>query len=301
MQNCQRLAASLAFALLLVAVPPRTAWAADPEGPKPVDLSQATAKDVFRDCPDCPQMVIVGAGSFTMGSPVTEPGHQGNEGAPRKLAMPRFAIGRHDVTRGQWALFAAATKRRTARGCDWSPAAAGSADASWEQPGFTQDDRHPVVCVNADDAQDYVKWLGRVTGRAYRLPTDAEWEYVARAGAATPFPWGDTATHELANYGTDACCSPRKQDDDQWLYTSPVGALPKNLFGAFDMQGNVQQWVMDCPNPAKDCGRYLLRGGSWSSPPAALRAAARDTTSASASRHEGRSGNVGLRVAASLP
>lgn len=288
----------LALCLLATSL---SALAAEPEGPKPVDVSKATAKQVFRDCPDCPQMVIIAAGSYTMGSPANEPGRQANEGGLRKVAVQRFALGRHDVTRAQWAVFAAATRRRTARGCDWSPQPAGSADASWERPGFPQDDAHPVVCVDVDDVHDYLAWLGRVTGRVYRLATEFEWEYAARAGTTTPFPWGDTATHTLANYGADSCCSPRKQDDDQWLYTSPVGALPKNLFGLYDMQGNVQQWVADCADTAKDCGRYALRGGSWSSPPAALRPAARDTTSAAASRHDGRSGNIGIRVAATIP
>jgi formylglycine-generating enzyme required for sulfatase activity len=318
--------------LLLVATAVNTgALAATEEKPKPVDVSQATARQVFRDCPDCPQMVIVAAGTFTMGAPANEPGFFAIEGPQRKVTVPRFALGRYDVTRGQYALFVAATGRRTAKGCEWSQRKAGDADAAWNNLGYEQQDNHPVVCVSLKDAQDYAEWLSRQTGRAYRLPTEAEWEYAARAGSTTAYPWGDQASHDQANYGADKCCGPLKQGSDAWAYTSPVGSFPANAFGLFDMNGNVLQWVQDCLsmsyqglpadgsanlkstrfkttgeladfNGLSSCDFNIVRGGDFFDPPAQVRSAFRNFAPPPGDKAlPYRSGGLGFRLAASLP
>jgi formylglycine-generating enzyme required for sulfatase activity len=142
-------------------------------------------------------MVVVPAGSFMMGSPASEPGRNDMEGPQRLVSIRQFAVGKFDVTRGQWATFASATNRATVGGCVWAP----SNDKfdpkiSWRKLGFRQDDNHPVVCVTWQDAQDYVHWLGQRTNHKYRLWSESEWEYAARAGTATAYPWGLGATHE---------------------------------------------------------------------------------------------------------
>lgn len=172
----------------------------------------------FRDCPDCPEMVVIPAGSYTMGSPASELGHDSFseiqlqlEGSLRVVSIQQFAAGKFNITRGQWAAFVSATNRAITGGCRWSglPRTPGSKlwdpnpEATWKNHGYVQDDNHPVVCVTWNDAQDYVQWLSRKTGANYRLLTEAEWEYAARAGTSTPYPWGSTASHEYANYGTD--------------------------------------------------------------------------------------------------
>jgi formylglycine-generating enzyme required for sulfatase activity len=146
----------------------------------------------FRDCTDCPEMVIVPAGTFMMGSPADQPGRNALEGPQRPVTIRSFAVGRYHVTRGELARFAAATKRPVQKGCVWSGGAYGDAkaeaEASWRDLHFTQDDNHPVVCVTWQDAQDFALWLSRRTGKRYRLLSEAEWEYAARAGASTPYP-----------------------------------------------------------------------------------------------------------------
>ncbi len=96
------------------------------------------------------------------------------------------------------------------------------------------------------DAQDYVHWLSKRTDHDYRLMSEAEWEYAARGGTTTTYPWGASATHEKANYGEDECCGGKATGRDKWVNTSPVGAFPPNAFGLYDMNGNVLQWVQDC-------------------------------------------------------
>lgn len=118
---------------------------------------------------------------------------------------------------------------------------------SWRSLGFPQDDSHPVVCITWYDAQDYVKWLRQKTGGHYRLLSEAEWEYAARAGTTTPYPWGSTASHEYANYGLDSAgFSTLAPGRDQLIKTSPVGSFPPNSFDLYDMNGNVMQYLEDC-------------------------------------------------------
>lgn len=277
-------------------------------------------------------MVVIPAGAFMMGAPEDEPGRAAGEGPQRRVAVRGFALGKFDVTRGQWAAFVAATKRPTLGGCAWASATRHRPDpqASWRRVDFPQDDDHPVVCVTWRDAQDYAAWLTRRTGHRYRLPTEAEWEYAARAGTTSAYAWGATASHELANYGEEACCTGLASGRDRWARTSPVGAFPANPFGLHDMHGDVMQWTQDClhnygdgptdgsayetPGPLKAgpmvgdhlvgadaCAYRMLRGGDWGNPPRMIRSASRNYAPAPGSTIEVyRSGGLGFRVARSL-
>jgi len=172
-----------------------------------------------------------------------------------------------------------------------------------------------LINVSWDQAKAYVAWLSRVTGKPYRLLTEAEWEYAARgvtsADAPHPhYPWGDQASHEYANYGTDQCCNPRVKGRDQWLYTAPVGSFPPNDFGLHDMLGNVREWVEDpwhehyggaLPTDGSawtqggDARYRVLRGGSWYNIPEDIRSAYRyDRTT------DDRENNEGFRVGRTL-
>jgi formylglycine-generating enzyme required for sulfatase activity len=267
----------------------------------------------FRDCKDCPEMVVLSAGSFLMGSPENEPGRFPEESPQRKVSIRQFAAGRYDITKKEWALFVNATNRPTVSGCSWAALPGdtvklweASPSASWNHIGFRQDSSHPAVCISWEDAQDYVNWLSKKTSFSYRLLTEAEWEYATRAGTTTVYSWGDTASHEYANYGADSCCSSLASGSDKWVFgTSPVGAFPPNKFGLYDMNGNVMQWVEDCFNyPYSDkptdgsaykdavqlsitgefssmsgtnsCSYHILRGGDFNDPPRFIRSAFRN-------------------------
>jgi len=286
----------------------------------------------FRDCPNCPEMMVIPAGDFMMGAPAGEPGRDAWDGPQRRVTIKPFAAGKFDVTRGQWAAFAAATKRPAVGGCSW---ASGSGpkpdpDASWAKVVFPQDDTHPVVCVTWQDTQDYARWLSARTHHRYRLLTEAEWEYAARAGTATTYPWGPAPSHEQANYGAESCCSGLAAGRDRWESTSPVGAFPPNAFGLYDMHGNVLQWVQDClhsydagkadgsayedPAPLPPGGPYpkplagmsacnfrMLRGGDWGDPPRMIRSAFRNYAPPKGSTiADYKSGGAGFRVARDL-
>lgn len=299
--------------------------------PTAAEVDHHQAGKTYRDCPDCPEMVVVPAGKFTMGSPSNEPERTEIEGPQRQVTIRQFAAGKFDVTRGQWAAFAAATKRPLTGGCAWAGPSEEKLDPkmSWRTLGFSQDDNHPVVCVTWQDAEDYVSWLSQRTGRKYRLLSEAEWEYAARAGTTTTYPWGASASHEHANYGSDECCSGVAAGRDQWVNTSPVGAFPPNQFGLHDMHGNVLQWVQDCfaesysglavdgsayeqslqlktagPFPGFDmkgtnsCAYRMVRGGDWGDPPSMIRSAFRNFGPGPGATLENyRSGGLGFRVA----
>jgi formylglycine-generating enzyme required for sulfatase activity len=286
---------------------------------------------VFRDCPECPEMVVIPAGSFTIGSPASEKDRYVDEEPRRQVSVRRFAVSKFDITRGEWAVFVSATKRETPQGCTWTGRTKDEIDpiGSWRNLGFAQDDRHPVVCVTWSDAQDYVHWLSEKTDKKYRLLSESEWEYAARAGTETAYSWGSVASHEYANYGADnwgGLASGR----DKWVNTSPVGSFPPNAFGLHDMDGNVLQWVQDCFAPdysalrtdgsayqrdvqlktagdfaymsgTSSCAYRRLRGGDWGDPPMMIRSAARNLAPPPKSKLETyRSGGVGFRVAKTL-
>jgi formylglycine-generating enzyme required for sulfatase activity len=207
----------------------------------------ATAGEVtssaFRDCPQCPLMVTVPAGSFEMGSTDAKEGN-GDEVPRYRVTFRRpFAIGANEVTRGEFARFVAATGFVAAGGCntlvdgDWKSIP----ERDWASPGFPQADDEPVVCVNWPAARAYAEWLTQTTSRPYRLLSEAEWEYLARHGQ------GDRPmTHDTANYGAETCCRGRVEGKDRWEKTAPVGSFAPDDFGAHDLLGNVWEWLDDC-------------------------------------------------------
>jgi len=228
----------------------------------------------IQDASDAPTLVVIPAGSFMMGSPAGEAGRDQFEGPQHEVAIAHaFALGRTAVTFEQWDACVAAG------GCNgYRPD-----DAGWGRGA------QPVVNVSWNDAQSYIAWLSGHTGKTYRLPSEAEWEYAARAGASTAYWWGDVADHDHANYGNDSCCSGAMSGADKWLGTAPVGSFPANPFGLSDTNGNVMQYTADCWHPDYNgapadgsawnddpqCGMRAVRGGAWNSTPAFMRASDR--------------------------
>ena len=258
----------------------------------------------FRDCAGCPLMRVIPGGTFVMGSPLTEAGRQPAEGPQHRIVFKHgFALGVDDVTRSEFARFADATGYHDEEArCDWrDPRAKGKP--------INQAPSDPVVCVSWADATAYASWLSKTTGKSYRLPSEAEWEYAARAGTAGPRWWGDAPSRDHANYGAEACCAPFAAGRDRWMYTSPAGSFPANAFGLRDMLGNVWQRTEDCAHDdyggaprdgaawtgGGDCGHRMIRGGGWFHPPDLLRAAARAADAA-----DFRANDIGFRIARSL-
>ena len=271
----------------------------------------------FRDCADCPEMVVVPAGNFVMGSPASERGRFDSEGPLHPVSVRSFALGKYDVTSEEFLIFLRETGYQPAP-CDpiihltWRSPGRGFA----YPPGGVEPPRWPAVCLNWYDAQAYVAWLNaKVRGRLaaasggdgpYRLPSEAEWEYAARAGTATARWWGDAIGSGNAN--CNGCGS--KWDGRE---LAPVGSLAANYFGLYDMLGNVWQWTDDCWNESYvgapgdgsawrsgDCSKRVLRGGSWSNVPEFVRAATRSRADA-AGRDANYSSYAGFHVARSLP
>ena len=282
--------------------------------------------DWFRDCPECPQMVVVPAGSYRMGSPSHEHGRDENEGPLHDVTISApFAIGRHEVTVAEFGRFVDGTGYAAGNSCTvyedgkwWG----NRADRSWRNPGFGQSGRFPVVCVNWNDAQAYVAWLSRETGEEYRLPSESEWEYAARAGTSTSRYWGEGQSGQCRHAnGADESMKERYSDRAGWtvascrdgyVHTAPVGSFAANNWGLRDMLGNAREWTEDCWNHGyaelpsdgsaweyEDCAMRVQRGGSWSSTSSALRAAfriRRTIRPGSSNREAG----VGFRVARTL-
>jgi formylglycine-generating enzyme required for sulfatase activity len=297
---------SVVAAALAAGLPTSRAFAANRLAAVPsADLHRPG--EVFRDCPDCPEMVTIPSGQFQMGSPPSEHGRFDAEGPQHSVSVRSVAFGRYLVTVQQYSVFVRETGYETGP-CDWP------SGTSWQSSGFVPLD--PVVCVSWHDAQAYVAWLnGKVHGRLpvaagdsqpYRLPSEAEWEYAARADSGTARWWGEAIGDGNAN--CNGCGSP--WDNKQ---IAPVGSFAANPFGLFDMLGNVWQWTDDCWNESYagapkdgsawrtgDCGKRVLRGGSWSNLAKFVRAAARNRDDAGARSHDYAS-YAGFRVVRSLP
>ena len=234
-------------------------------------------------------MVVIPPGQFTMGSPETEPVRDADEGPQRTVTIPRaFAVAAYELTRGEFARFVTATGHVAARNCSvWTGARTERvADKDWRDPNFPQADDHPVTCLSWHDAQAYAAWLSARTGKRYRLLTEAEWEYAARAGAAGKYSFGEDAD-QLCAHGNIADDAAREAGGaPQWTYaacrdgygltTAPVGRFKPNAFGLFDMHGNVWEWVEDCHRPSyagaptdgsavvfPDCPARVDRGGGF--------------------------------------
>jgi len=254
-------------------------------------------------------MVAIPPGTFAMGSPPAEHGRFDAEGPLHRVAVRAFALGRYDVTVEQFTAFVR-DSRYLPGTCDWPPGSI----STWRSEGFAPTD--PAVCVSWRDAQAYVAWLnGKVGagasaavrgGGPYRLPSEAEWEYAARAGSKTARWWGETIGTGNAN--CNGCGS--RWDNVQ---LSPVGSFAANPFGLYDMLGDVWQWTADCWNesyvgaPADgsawtggDCTKRVRRGGSWSNLPEFVRSAARAGENAQDRSYDYAS-YTGFRVAKTLP
>ena len=247
--------------------------------------------EVFTDCAECPELLLVPAGEFTMGSPPSEAGRFENEGPQRRVTIGYpLAVGRYEVTVAQFSQFLRETGYAMGTGCHHWTGEKWNFDAhyNWGAPGFPQGSSHPVVCVKWADARAYADWLSKKTDKSYRLLSESEWEYAARSGAASSRPWGGELSRDYANYGSDQCCQPFDKGSDQWKFTAPAGSFGSNRFGLYDMMGNVWEWVSDCwnenyadaPNDGSawqsgDCGKRVIRGGSWFSDPRRLRSAVR--------------------------
>ncbi|MDD5394891.1 MAG: formylglycine-generating enzyme family protein [Thiothrix sp.] len=244
-----------------------------------------------------PGMVTIPAGTFTMGCKPDRDNGVGNcsddEKPAHETRISAFQLATADVTFAQW------------DACEAANACPHVDDVGWGRGN------RPVLNVTWGDTHTYIQWLNRMTGKTYRLPTEAEWEYAARAGAATTYPWGNQASHEFANYGKGDCCGGEASGKDQWEYTSEVGSFAPNQFGLYDMLGNVSQWVEDCyvnsykdaPNdgsartcPSDAAAPHVFRGGSWDNGPWFLRAASRNYNTP-----EYLSSYVGFRLAKTNP
>ncbi len=277
---------------------------------------------------DAPQMVVIPAGSFMMGSPDGEPERFSNEGPRHRVSFERgFALARTEISVGDFAVFIDNTGYRTdaerAGSSRVYDPRSGRMDSrnriTWrnDYAGDRAGDDLPVIHVSWNDAAAYARWLAQMTGRGYRLPSEAEFEYALRAGSQTPFWWGDGSPREpVENLTGDGDVSPtsarwnvafRRYSDGFWG-PAPVGSLQPNPFGLFDMGGNVMEWVEDCwhdsfvrapsdgsawVNPG--CDRRVIRGGSWSSTPAMSRSAFRLSSVNSSTDMR-----VGFRVARDL-
>ncbi|SMF43499.1 Formylglycine-generating enzyme, required for sulfatase activity, contains SUMF1/FGE domain [Tistlia consotensis] len=271
----------------------------------------------FRECADCPLMVGIPAGRFVMGSPKHEPGRFDSEGPQHEVTIRAFALGKNEVTNAEFLTFLRQTGYRPApcdpqQGLAWRSPGHGRA----YPPGQADSPRQPAVCLSWHDARAYIAWLNAKVRKLapargardgpYRLPSEAEWEYAARAGTTTARWWGNAVGVGRAN-----CNGCGSRWDDRLI--APAGSFAANPFGLEDMLGNVWQWVEDCwhdsyvgaPTDGSawtsgDCRRRVLRGGSWSNAPAFVRSAARSRADATGAEFD-YSSYAGFRVARNLP
>jgi formylglycine-generating enzyme required for sulfatase activity len=247
-------------------------------------------------------MVAIPPGSATLGSNAEERAQAGivplfgdREGPTYRATFTNgFALGKTEITRAQYAAFSAATNRADGNMCgvhdpktdNWYP----RPGFNWKNPGFVQGDDHPVVCISYDDATAYAAWLASKTGKPYRLPSDAEWEYAARARTSTPWYWGVTAepgcaaanllsAGTVAKLGWPKSLAGRLVCSSQRSFTVAVASFAPNAFGLHDMAGNAFEWAADCNSPdnrdaradggartAGDCARHYLKGGAFHTP-----------------------------------
>ena len=249
---------------------------------RPKAIAGSTFRESLRSGGEGPEMVVIPAGSFRMGCLSNDDDCNEYEKPVHGVSIPRpFALSTHEVTFAEYDQFTHPNKVY--------------------DEGWGRGDR-PVINVSWEDAQEYVAWLSSQTGAEYRLPSEAEWEYAARAGSTTKYSWGNEIGTNRANCYGDNC-------GDRWENTSPVGTFSPNGFGLYDMHGNVWEWVEDCwndsyagapldgsPRLQGDCAERVVRGGTWSLPQWALRAAGRYRYSIG----ERNSESNGFRVARTL-
>jgi len=283
-------AAALAFAVV--------AWFSIHRAPVPVPVPVASSPavpnpgTVIRDCPTCPAMTVLPAGRFKQGSAPAENGFASAKPQHWVVIGRSFAMSTNAVTVDEFHEFITASGRDM-QGCDtydgeWKH----RPKNNWKNPGFTQAGTHPVTCASWNDAEAYARWLTTETKHRYRLPSASEWEYAARAGVEAAQPWSADGSSACANANlADGSAAHRYPGwtvfgcDDGYVYTAPVGSFKANSFGLNDMLGNVLQWTEDCWRPDYsgapidgsartdgNCSERELRGGSWFTTPAYVRA-----------------------------
>ena len=226
-------------------------------------------RDSLKDGSEGPEMVLIPAGEFQMGD--IQGGGDDDEKPVHQVSVSAFAMGRYEVTVGEFRQFVNATKYVTEAekgdGCKIYKAGSWKKvdDANWRNPYFSQEDNQPVTCVSWNDATAYTEWLSKETGQVYRLPMEVQWEYAARAGTETKYWWGNEIGSNKANCWKSYC-------RDSFEYTAPVGSFAANLFGLYDMAGNVWEWTCSeyeesYNGKEKSCSSnadlFVLRGGSW--------------------------------------
>ncbi|MBU0826164.1 MAG: formylglycine-generating enzyme family protein [Alphaproteobacteria bacterium] len=197
------------------------------------------------ECADCPEMIAIPGGTFEMGETV-DYGYGEMDGPRHDVTVPGFALAKYEVTRGEYGRFIADSGYVPERKCNaykedtkWYI----DPERSWDAPGFEQKDDEPVVCISWNDTQAYIGWLNQKTGQNYRLPSEAEWEYVAVGGGLGA---SGQITHDEANIGKEKCCGGLASGKDRWVYPAPVGSFPADRFGLHDIRGNVWEWQADC-------------------------------------------------------
>lgn len=289
-----------------------------------------TPGDVIQDCDDCPRVVVIPADKFTMGTPVGayEVNEESGEGPPIRIAIAHsYAIGETEVTIGQFEAFVDATGYDAGTGCDViRDGGYEDPDASWRKPVQPKraKDNHPVSCIDFAASVAYADWLTEVTGHRYRLPSESEWEFAARAGSAAPRPWG--ANNSFEGVSISLTCEhanaydvesqkdytfawPYARCSDGFADVAPVASFAKSDYGLYDMMGNLWERVQDCytasywgrPRDEKawewvgGCERRVVRGGGWYSRPTNVRPARRASGSV-----EGRGNDLGFRVVREL-
>ncbi len=282
-------------------------------------------QDRLKDGGRGPEMVVIPAGEFWMGSPDDEDGRDDDERRHRVRIESDFALGKHEITVGEFRRFVDRKGYRTeaekSGGCYYWDGSEWEWDETktWKSPGFAQTDAHPVVCMSWNDAVAYAEWLSGQTGEDYGLPTEAQWEYAARGGKQTARYWGD-GPEGACRYASVSDLTAAKalnwtQDpsnifmcEDDYVYTAPVGRFRANAYGLYDMLGNVWEWTCskyeeNYSGAERQClgknnansARRVLRGGSWNGVPRHVRAAFR-VRGAPANRYH----DIGFRLARPL-
>jgi formylglycine-generating enzyme required for sulfatase activity len=285
--------------------------AAAPKIAAVVPVPQIRPGSIIQDCPTCPALTVLPTGRFEQGTAAAD--GSAFEKPPHwvMIAHP-IALSTNAVTVDEFRAFVAATGRDM-QGCDtYDGAWRHRAENNWENPGFVQTGSHPVTCASWNDAKAYAAWLSAKTGHRYRLPSASEWEYAARAGGVAVQPWSEDGSGACASANVADQSAARRYPgwsvfacNDGYVQTSPVGTFKANLFGLNDMLGNVFQWTEDCWNSDYkaapidgsarmdgNCAERELRGGSWFSTPAYVRANYRNHFGA-----DYRTSSVGIRVA----
>ena len=275
---------------------------------------------VLRDCPTCPEMVIIPAGSFDMGSPKSEDSRGDDEGPVHRVKISTFALGKTEITRTQFAAFVKDTKYAIGNNCKTLEGSKFDkrSGRNWRDLGFLQTSQHPAACINWNDAKAYAAWMSHKTGKHYRLPTEAEWEYAARGHTVTARYWGDNPD-DACKYANVADKTAQAKIPgapfwrlhnctDGFAYTAPVGSFKANAFGLKDMLGNVWEWTEDSFHDSyKEAPvdgsawqgngeKRVLRGGSWNNGPTRVRVAKRGRDIPTT-----RFCNIGFRLARTLP